>query len=235
MAVFVFAECGVVRAQDTVEPMPVPLESSSQVSVVLILPQVMDVRPSRQGTAGHIRVAVAGQFPDGPIPDATANWGSSMSGTPIALLGIAAGNGSISRGIDAKKHPKPNQLRSTISGLTQREKALNTAVTHAHVADAPRLDMQLQEVVTERNLAHSTLMAQTGQESTTSGSFWLDVNSDASGVAIHRLQAAVWSLMLGGVFAMLTVRDLAMPNFHSSMLALAGLPSAAYMSLQLLE
>lgn len=166
---------------------------------------------------------------------ATANWVSSMSGTALALLGIAAGTGGISRGIDAKKHPKPEDLLSRISGLTQREQALNTAVTRAHVTDAPRLATQLQEVVTERDRAQSTLLAQTGQESTTSGSFWLDVISDASGVAIHRVQAAVWSLILGGMFAMLTVRDLAMPDFDSSLLALAGLSSAAYLGLKLPE
>ena len=56
-----------------------------------------------------------------------------------------------------------------------------------------------------------------------------DMTTDANGPALHRLQVFIWTLVLGGVFVIGIYRDLSMPEFSNTLLALMGITSAGYL------
>ena len=55
-----------------------------------------------------------------------------------------------------------------------------------------------------------------------------DLTTDLNGTAIHRLQVFCWTLVLGVVFIIGVYRDLAMPEFSGTLLALMAVSSAGY-------
>jgi len=55
-----------------------------------------------------------------------------------------------------------------------------------------------------------------------------DLTTDLNGTAVHRLQVFCWTLVLGGIFIIGVYRDLAMPEFGGTLLALMGISSAGY-------
>jgi hypothetical protein len=62
-----------------------------------------------------------------------------------------------------------------------------------------------------------------------------DLLSDSTGVAFHRFQMMVWTVVLGGVFAIQVWNQLAMPDFDSTLLGLMGVSSGTYLGLKLPE
>jgi hypothetical protein len=59
--------------------------------------------------------------------------------------------------------------------------------------------------------------------------WYSDLTTDVNGPALHRLQVFVWTLMLGVVFVIGIYRDLSMPQFSNTLLALMGVTSAGYL------
>jgi len=55
-----------------------------------------------------------------------------------------------------------------------------------------------------------------------------DLVTDLNGTALHRLQVFCWTWVLGGIFLYGVWRDLAMPNFSNTLLALMGVSSVGY-------
>jgi hypothetical protein len=65
---------------------------------------------------------------------------------------------------------------------------------------------------------------------------WLDdLTTDANGPALHRLQVVVGTLILGVVFVIGTYRELSMPEFSNTLLALVGIISAGYLGFKFPE
>ena len=69
---------------------------------------------------------------------------------------------------------------------------------------------------------------------TTEGWF-KDLTTDLNGAAIHRLQVFCWTWVLGGVFLVGVYRDLAMPDFNATLLALMAISSAGYVGFKFPE
>ena len=58
---------------------------------------------------------------------------------------------------------------------------------------------------------------------------WLkDLVTDIDGTALHRLQAFVWTVVLGVIFIYAVYITKAMPNFDTNLLALMGISNAGY-------
>ena len=62
-----------------------------------------------------------------------------------------------------------------------------------------------------------------------------DILSDENGVSFHRLQIAVWTLVLVIVFAFVVYDTLAMPSFDEKLLALMGISSGTYLGFKFPE
>ena len=58
--------------------------------------------------------------------------------------------------------------------------------------------------------------------------FLNDILNDAYGVALHRLQIAVWTLILGAVFFAEIYRSFRLPTFDSNLLILMGISGVTY-------
>src|SRR5262249_15210325 len=66
-------------------------------------------------------------------------------------------------------------------------------------------------------------------------SWYEDLLWDADGLSFHRLQMAVWTLVLGIVFIERFVITLALPDFDGTLLALMGISSGTYLGFKLPE
>lgn len=65
--------------------------------------------------------------------------------------------------------------------------------------------------------------------------FLADTLSDGAGLAIHRVQAAAWTLILGVIFCVTVYRTLFMPQFSFTLVALMGISAGTYVAFKLPE
>jgi hypothetical protein len=65
--------------------------------------------------------------------------------------------------------------------------------------------------------------------------FLTDILSDADGVALHRLQIVVWTLILGVVFFAEIFRSFRLPTFDSNLLILMGISGVTYVGFKFQE
>lgn len=65
--------------------------------------------------------------------------------------------------------------------------------------------------------------------------FLADILSDADGLAIHRVQAAAWTVVLGVIFCVTVYRTLFMPQFSFTLIALMGISAGTYVGFKLPE
>src|SRR3984957_3790553 len=62
-----------------------------------------------------------------------------------------------------------------------------------------------------------------------------DITTDLNGTALHRLQTFCWTLALGAVFLISVYRELSMPDFNGTLLALMGISGAGYVGFKIPE
>jgi hypothetical protein len=86
--------------------------------------------------------------------------------------------------------------------------------------------VQLQIEVQDRNTVLRTYHDRVGLFITQG--WFTDITTDQNGTAIHRLQVFCWTAILGGVFLIGVYRNLAMPEFSNTLLALLGISGAGY-------
>jgi hypothetical protein len=65
--------------------------------------------------------------------------------------------------------------------------------------------------------------------------FITDVLSDSEGYSVHRVQMAIWTVILGLVFCYEVIMNLAMPQFDTNLLLLMGISSSGYIGLKAVE
>jgi hypothetical protein len=65
--------------------------------------------------------------------------------------------------------------------------------------------------------------------------FLHDLLSDADGISLHRFQMFVWTLVLGVIFIASVYKNLAMPEFSTTLLGLMGISSGTYLGFKVPE
>jgi hypothetical protein len=83
-------------------------------------------------------------------------------------------------------------------------------------------------------LAQVASVAQRAQVTPTEN-FVADLATSSEGASLHRLQMIIWTLALMVVFVVTVWKTLAMPDFDSTLLALMGISSGAYVGLKIPE
>ena len=68
-----------------------------------------------------------------------------------------------------------------------------------------------------------------------SENFCKDLLTDVNGITLHRFQILIWTLVLGFLFVLGVYRDLAMPEFSGTLLALMGISSGTYLGFKIPE
>lgn len=65
--------------------------------------------------------------------------------------------------------------------------------------------------------------------------FLQDICSDGTGASVHRVQAVVWTAILGVVFINQVMLVISMPDFNSTLLTLLGISNGTYVALKMKE
>ena len=161
---------------------------------------------------------------------------NTVTNSTLALIGISAGTGVASLMVDKQKVQEILAQRASLE--TQRT-ALTSRInelSEAKPEPGSPLDQELQlkknsldEV--QAQLAHSP----SPPPPAVSRGFVKDILSSGDGVGFHRFQMAVWTLVFGIIFVRSVYRELAMPNFDTSLLGLMGISSGTYIGFKFPE
>jgi hypothetical protein len=122
---------------------------------------------------------------------------------------------------DAAEMSRLDEVRRLLAAMPQMRTSL-TAAQAALAADEPQ--GRLQEI---DDLLASRPVSQ--------GFFDDILTDDLGGISFHRFQMFVWTLVLGLIFISSVYRQLAMPEFNDTLLALMGISSGTYMGFMIAE
>jgi hypothetical protein len=168
---------------------------------------------------------------------------NTVSQQALVLMGISGATALAAVEVDANKDSPADAVNRGLRALginsyddVGRMEADITAKTqelNSHPAPTPQRITQLTLEINDLRNRLATYRANI-RPFTTQG-FFKDVITDINGTAIHRLQVFCWTLILGGVFIIGVYRDLAMPEFGGTLLALMGISSAGYVGFKIPE
>jgi hypothetical protein len=182
---------------------------------------------------------------------------NTISTQALILMGISGGTAAAAIAVDVEKdspadainrglralglftYADVQRVRDEITGRqTQLEALLAAPAAAAHGdarASAPAQPSAagLQTEIQDRLNILRTYEDKT-QAFETQGWF-KDITTDLNGASLHRLQAFLWTWVLGAVFVIGVYRDLAMPEFGSALLALMAVSNAGYVGFKIQE
>jgi hypothetical protein len=122
--------------------------------------------------------------------------------------------------------PAPAATPSTLSAET-------AASGSSAVSATERRRLQLHTEIEDRNTV--LRMYEDHIRPYVSQGWFRDITSDLNGTALHRLQTLCWTVALGAVFLISVYRELSMPDFNGTLLALMGISSAGYVGFKIPE
>ena len=148
----------------------------------------------------------------------------SLSGSALALLAISAGTGLMSFVIDGSKRQTAQDRKARLEArFAELTTTVGTGTPNQQQAD------ELRRIIAEIQ------QLKEGLNPDKSENFAVDILSDADGVTVYRLQAAIWTVVLGVIFITEVYRKFTMPDFSPTLLGLMGLSSATYLGFKLPE
>jgi hypothetical protein len=161
---------------------------------------------------------------------------NTLTSSVLALLGISAGTGLAAIFVDQQK---ASAAATQKTALVIEQKALQDRIADLQTGGAPAagssLDAELQSKkshLTEVNASIAALPAVAGP-SVSAG--LVDMLRDGDGISFHRFQIVVWTVVLGIIFVRAVAKDLAMPEFDTTLLGLMGLSSGTYIGFKFPE
>jgi hypothetical protein len=168
----------------------------------------------------------------------TTGQSDSLNARVLILLGI--GTGTVLGGAVIDSSKKTGSLEA-VKGLTAEQGALAQKVAELgppQTGVAPDLELVVQRALNVQRSSEvdaELKKATASLEPSVSRNLFLDILSDATGVAFYRFQLLVWTIVLGFVFCAAVYEDLAMPQLSDSMLGLMGITSGTYLGIKLPE
>jgi hypothetical protein len=164
------------------------------------------------------------------------NWDylDSVPASALALMGIAAATALGAVLIDNDKAGQAATLANEAAALDARIRALTVELVGA--APANQAPLQTELAAKQSRLAEiRRSQASLPNRAASSSQFIDDLLSDADGVSLHRFQIFVWTLVLGSVFVVSVLRELVMPEFSPTLLALMGISAGTYLGFKFPE
>jgi hypothetical protein len=169
---------------------------------------------------------------------------SSISTTALTLIGISGATGLVAVTMDAGKRTDAVEARTAAQAEHDAlNKALNDPATglqtqlKAAVPGSPTAT-ELTATIVPRLARLQELKAQLEKPlppSQQNKRWYLDLLSDESGISFHRLQMAIWTLVLVIVFIKAVYQDILMPDFDATLLGLMGISSTTYIGFKFPE
>jgi hypothetical protein len=174
----------------------------------------------------------------------TTGAAAATSSTALMLIGISGGTGLVAVVMDKNKRSTAVDERQKL--VAERDaiaQALDTPDTGLRAqlakaapasAEAVQLAAAIQSKVERLNVVTTQLVQQPNPPAQ-SESWWRDLLSDENGISFHRLQIAVWTVVLVGAFVTAVWRTFAMPEFDNVTLGLLGISSGTYLGFKFPE
>lgn len=172
----------------------------------------------------------------------------TMTEQALILMGIGTGTALGAAMIDSsKKTSADTELETLIPQRAKAKAALDlldqqiTAAEQAAATDADKAALQAQKIDRAEKAANLDVLdvkianAQAGLHRPTSEGPWNDLVTDANGPSFHRFQMIVWTFILGLLFLAGVYRNLAMPEFSGTLLALMGISAGTYLGFKVPE
>ena len=184
----------------------------------------------------------------------------TMTEQALILIGIGTGTALGSAMIENSKRgsadgeletlkPQYAKLKAEVDKLNVDKETLEKAVnanqgaTDAEKAalktDRESLDVRKIELAgkTEelKGVSAKIADAEAGLTKPLSGGLWNDLVTDAEGLSFHRFQMIAWTVILGILFLAGVYKNLAMPEFSGTMLALMGISAGTYLGFKIPE
>ena len=179
---------------------------------------------------------------------------NTITDQALILIGIGTGTALGAAMIEQTKTDTSNQdlsglrperakLAALVAELTEQEADLKQKIqdagANATAEDKTTLQqtsISLQEnqaklIEVDRNIED----AEGRLSKPVSESFWKDILTDVNGITLHRFQIVIWTFILGSLFVYSVYRDLAMPEFNGTLLALMGISSGTYLGFKIPE
>jgi hypothetical protein len=159
---------------------------------------------------------------------------NTISSQALILMGISGATALAAVAVDVVKDSPADAVNRGLQalGLNSYDDVLrlrqDIADRETEVATNPppeRLAQLQSEIQDRRNILR------TYQDKTrrfVSQGWFQDITTDLNGPTVHRLQVVIWTVTLGVVFLIGVYRNLAMPEFSATLLALMGISGAGY-------
>jgi hypothetical protein len=175
----------------------------------------------------------------------TTGAAAATSATALTLIGISGATGLTAIALDkSKRTAVDTEQQSLTAERAAVDAALNDPATGlvaqlAAVAPGTPASTQIQADIQAKRQRLVEIDARLGalkaQQPTSSVSWTQDLLSDEDGISFHRLQIAVWTIVLVGTFVTAVWRTFAMPDFDSTTLGLMGISSGMYLGFKFPE
>ncbi len=178
---------------------------------------------------------------------------NTLNTQALVLLGIGTGTALGSAMIDANKREsatgdlrtlKPQQVTLAAVVTELRAKAADVEARRAAGQDVTPDELtalggwRTELAAKEAELAQLNVEVadvESARSKPVSAGFIRDVLSDVNGVAFHRFQIIVWTLVLGFIFMSRVWSTLRMPEFDDKLLALMGISAGTYLGFKIPE
>jgi hypothetical protein len=157
----------------------------------------------------------------------------------LMLMGISSATGLFAAAIDATKDTSSGAANNKLRALglntyadvlkvrqevVDRQQALRTLATGSPPDETAK-------VILQSEIADRLRLLRTYDDTIQpyfSEGWYRDITTDINGPALHRIQVLFWTLVLGVVFGFGVYRNLAMPQFSETLLALMAVTNAGY-------
>ncbi len=179
---------------------------------------------------------------------------NTMTDQALILMGIGTGTALGAFMINASKRdtadsqlgtlrPAMAKLDTEIDELTAKGDRLKQEIAQNGAAASPDQQAALRDnevALAEKQaklaeIQHQIADAESGLTKPVSVGFFNDILTDVNGITLHRFQMVVWTIVLGIVFVLGVYRELAMPAFSVTLLALMGISAGTYLGFKIPE
>ena len=173
---------------------------------------------------------------------------NTVSTQALSFMGISGVTALASVSIDAYKDSPADAANRGLQALglhccedvarvkqeiTARQTELAALPTAPAAPATERRRLQLHTEIEDRNTV--LRMYEDHIRPFVSQGWFRDITTDLNGTALHRLQTFCWTLALGAVFLISVYRELSMPDFNGTLLALMGISGAGYVGFKIPE
>jgi hypothetical protein len=155
----------------------------------------------------------------------------TITSSVLGLMGISAGTGLAARAVDnSKRAQAQTELDKLMAEQARLEGQRQTAASAPGATAFPPESLQRLNDLPNLIAAQQAIV-----NPIPTGGFIQDILSDADGISFHRLQIAVWTVVLGIIFGFSVYSVLSMPNFSDTLLGLMGISGGTYIGFKIPE